>query len=142
MNTWARHITPSRYVIRVKLGFRRAFLSSDLCNNIHICRCLFIPVDVSLGTWISHVLLLQLTEYNVFMLSKVLIWFVIFVLKTQAGQRICLGREFAYRQMKIFASILLGCFIFKLNDENKTAKYKTMINLHIDGGLNIRVINR
>ncbi|XP_076921559.1 cytochrome P450 704C1-like [Bidens hawaiensis] len=60
----------------------------------------------------------------------------------QAGQRICLGREFAYRQMKIFASILLGCFIFKLSDENKTAKYKTMLNLHIDGGLNIHVFNR
>ncbi|KAD4178079.1 hypothetical protein E3N88_26670 [Mikania micrantha] len=41
-----------------------------------------------------------------------------------------------YRQMKVFASILLGCFIFKLCDENKTANYKTMLNLHIDGGLN------
>ncbi|XP_076906243.1 cytochrome P450 704C1-like [Bidens hawaiensis] len=60
----------------------------------------------------------------------------------QAGQRICLGREFAYRQMKIFASILLGCFIFKPSDESKPAKYKTMLNLHIDGGLNIHVFNR
>lgn len=60
----------------------------------------------------------------------------------QAGQRICLGREFAYRQMKIFASILLGCFTFKLSDENITAKYRIMINLHIDGGLDIRVSNR
>ncbi|XP_076921560.1 cytochrome P450 704C1-like [Bidens hawaiensis] len=62
--------------------------------------------------------------------------------KFSAGQRICLGREFAYRQMKIFASILLGCFVFKLSDESKTAKYKTMLNLHIDGGLNIHVYNR
>ncbi|CAI9278054.1 unnamed protein product [Lactuca saligna] len=60
----------------------------------------------------------------------------------QAGQRICLGREFAYRQMKIFASILLGCFVFKLSDENKTSKYKTMLNLHIDGGLHVRVFSR
>ncbi|KAJ9556463.1 hypothetical protein OSB04_011077 [Centaurea solstitialis] len=60
----------------------------------------------------------------------------------QAGQRICLGREFAYRQMKIFASILLGCFVFKLSNEDKTANYKTMLNLHIDGGLPIRVFNR
>ncbi|KAI3504352.1 hypothetical protein L1887_32953 [Cichorium endivia] len=60
----------------------------------------------------------------------------------QAGQRICLGREFAYRQMKIFASILIGCFIFKMGDKNKTAKYKTMLNLHIDGGLHVRVFNR
>ncbi|KAJ0803330.1 putative abieta-7,13-dien-18-ol hydroxylase [Helianthus annuus] len=60
----------------------------------------------------------------------------------QAGQRICLGREFAYRQMKIFSSILLGCFMFKLSDESKTAKYKTMLNLHIDGGLDIHVFKR
>ncbi|KVH91172.1 cytochrome P450 [Cynara cardunculus var. scolymus] len=60
----------------------------------------------------------------------------------QAGQRICLGREFAYRQMKIFASVLLGCFVFKLSDENKTANYKTMLNLHIDGGLHVRVFNK
>ncbi|KAI3693318.1 hypothetical protein L6452_33153 [Arctium lappa] len=60
----------------------------------------------------------------------------------QAGQRICMGREFAYRQMKIFASIMLGCFTFKLSDETKTSNYKTMLNLHIDGGLHIRVFNR
>ncbi|KAL9348443.1 hypothetical protein Peur_059809 [Populus x canadensis] len=52
-----------------------------------------------------------------------------------AGPRICLGKEFAYRQMKIFAAVLLGSFIFKLADERKPVNYRTMINLHIDGGL-------
>ncbi|KAE8693799.1 hypothetical protein F3Y22_tig00110793pilonHSYRG00034 [Hibiscus syriacus] len=31
----------------------------------------------------------------------------------QAGPRICLGKEFAYRQMKIFSAVLLRCFVFK-----------------------------
>lgn len=60
----------------------------------------------------------------------------------QAGPRICLGKEFAYRQMKIFAAVLLRFFIFKLGDERQTVKYRTMINLHIDGGLSIRAFNR
>ncbi|XP_027338635.1 cytochrome P450 704C1-like [Abrus precatorius] len=60
----------------------------------------------------------------------------------QAGPRICLGKEFAYRQMKIFSAVLLGCFRFKLNDEKKNVTYKTMINLHIDGGLEIKTFHR
>ncbi|WVZ16403.1 hypothetical protein V8G54_009385 [Vigna mungo] len=60
----------------------------------------------------------------------------------QAGPRICLGKEFAYRQMKIFSAVLLGCFRFKLNDEKKNVTYKTMINLHIDGGLEIKAFHR
>ncbi|KAI3504348.1 hypothetical protein L1887_32946 [Cichorium endivia] len=60
----------------------------------------------------------------------------------QAGQRICLGKEFAYREMKIFASALLGNFIFKLSDENKPVKFKKTLNLHLDGGLHVRVFNR
>ncbi|KAI9084545.1 hypothetical protein K1719_033533 [Acacia pycnantha] len=60
----------------------------------------------------------------------------------QAGPRICLGKEFAYRQMKIFSAILLGCFCFELNDDKKVVTYKTMINLHIDGGLQVRVFHR
>ncbi|XP_024967854.1 cytochrome P450 704C1-like isoform X2 [Cynara cardunculus var. scolymus] len=60
----------------------------------------------------------------------------------QAGPRICLGRDFAYRQMKIFSSILLGCFVFKLSDENKIPKYKTTINLQIDGPMHICVSKR
>ncbi|XP_061347254.1 cytochrome P450 704C1-like [Gastrolobium bilobum] len=60
----------------------------------------------------------------------------------QAGPRICLGKEFAYRQMKIFSAVLLGCFRFKLNDENKNVTYKTMLNLHIDGGLEVKAFHR
>ncbi|KAM7512061.1 hypothetical protein LguiB_010936 [Lonicera macranthoides] len=60
----------------------------------------------------------------------------------QAGPRICLGREFAYRQMKIFSAALIGCFMFKLGDETKPVNYRTMINLHIDGGLHVRAFHR
>ncbi|KAK4415985.1 cytochrome [Sesamum alatum] len=60
----------------------------------------------------------------------------------QAGPRICLGKEFAYRQMKIFSAVLLRFFVFKLSREGQTVKYRTMINLHIDGGLSIRAFSR
>ncbi|KAL1331418.1 hypothetical protein HN51_048682 [Arachis hypogaea] len=60
----------------------------------------------------------------------------------QAGPRICLGKEFAYRQMKIFSAVLLGCFHFELSDETKVVTYKTMINLHIDGGLEVKAFHR
>lgn len=60
----------------------------------------------------------------------------------QAGPRICLGKEFAYRQMKIFAAVLLGSFIFNLADESKPVNYRTMINLHIDGGLHVCALHR
>ncbi|KAK4371938.1 hypothetical protein RND71_007322 [Anisodus tanguticus] len=60
----------------------------------------------------------------------------------QAGPRICLGKEFAYRQMKIFSAVLLRYFVFKLSDEKKIVNYRTMINLHIDGGLHVRVFHR
>ncbi|KAG8363382.1 hypothetical protein BUALT_Bualt19G0016600 [Buddleja alternifolia] len=60
----------------------------------------------------------------------------------QAGPRICLGKEFAYRQMKIFSSVLLRFFIFKLSDEKKKVNYRTMINLHIDGGLSVCALHR
>ncbi|GKV52826.1 hypothetical protein SLEP1_g59386, partial [Rubroshorea leprosula] len=60
----------------------------------------------------------------------------------QAGPRICIGKEFAYRQMKIFSAVLLHCYAFKLSDEEKIITYRTMINLHIDGGLHILVSHR
>lgn len=60
----------------------------------------------------------------------------------QAGPRICLGKEFAYRQMKIFSAILLGSYIFKLSDEKKPITYRTMLSLHIDGGLHLRASPR
>ncbi|KAL9263087.1 Cytochrome P450 704C1-like protein [Drosera capensis] len=60
----------------------------------------------------------------------------------QAGPRICLGKEFAYRQMKIFAAILVSSFIFKLANEEEPVNYITMLNLHVDGGLHVRVMHR
>jgi len=44
--------------------------------------------------------------------------------------------------MKIFSAVLLGSFRFKLNDEKKNVTYKTMITLHIDGGLEIKAFHR
>ncbi|XP_028806203.1 cytochrome P450 704C1-like [Neltuma alba] len=55
----------------------------------------------------------------------------------QAGPRICLGKEFAYRQMKIFAAVLLGCFKLELADQRQSAKHRSMLTLQIDGGLHV-----
>ncbi|CAL4940274.1 unnamed protein product [Urochloa decumbens] len=61
----------------------------------------------------------------------------------QAGPRICLGKEFAYRQMKIFAAVLLRSFAFSLRDgEAATVNYRTMITLHIDQGLHLTATAR
>ncbi|PHU29247.1 CytochromeC1 [Capsicum chinense] len=60
----------------------------------------------------------------------------------QAGPRICLGKEFAYRQMKIFSAVLLRYFVFKLSDDKKTVNYRTMISLQIEGGLHVDVFHR
>lgn len=54
-----------------------------------------------------------------------------------AGPRICLGKDFAYRQMKIMAATLIHFFRYKLEDESKDSKYKTMFTLHIDKGLHL-----
>ncbi|KAJ4972358.1 hypothetical protein NE237_005457 [Protea cynaroides] len=59
-----------------------------------------------------------------------------------AGPRICLGKEFAYRQMKIVAMVLLHFFRFRLADEKKQVTYKTMLTLHIDSGLHLNAIPR
>lgn len=58
------------------------------------------------------------------------------------GPRICLGKEFAYRQMKILAAILIHSFRFKLRDESKAATYRTMFTLHMDNGLPIIASHR
>ncbi|KAH6770834.1 cytochrome P450 [Perilla frutescens var. hirtella] len=55
----------------------------------------------------------------------------------QGGPRICLGKEFAYRQMKIVAATLVFFFKFKLVDESKDATYRTMFTLHMDKGLSL-----
>ncbi|XP_008232704.1 PREDICTED: cytochrome P450 704C1 [Prunus mume] len=59
-----------------------------------------------------------------------------------AGPRICLGKDFAYRQMKIVSTALLSFFRFNLADETKTVTYKTMFTLHMDGGLPLRAVAR
>ncbi|KAF3433087.1 hypothetical protein FNV43_RR24189 [Rhamnella rubrinervis] len=47
------------------------------------------------------------------------------------------GKEFAYRQMKISAAVLLNFFKFKLVDEKKEATYRTMFTLQMDQGLHL-----
>lgn len=60
----------------------------------------------------------------------------------QAGPRICLGKEFAYRQMKILAAVLLRFFRFQLRNEKETAHYKMGITLLVDQGVYLRVFHR
>lgn len=62
--------------------------------------------------------------------------------RVQAGPRICLGKEFAYRQMKIFAAVLLRFFVFRLRDEKASVNYRTMITLHIEDGLHLTATAR
>ncbi|KAI3701061.1 hypothetical protein L2E82_45704 [Cichorium intybus] len=59
-----------------------------------------------------------------------------------AGPRICLGKDFAYRQMKIMSLVVLHFFVFKLADESRKVTYRTMFTLHIDGGLHLLAVPR
>ncbi|XP_009593545.1 cytochrome P450 704C1-like [Nicotiana tomentosiformis] len=59
-----------------------------------------------------------------------------------AGPRICLGKDFAYRQMKILAIALLHFFRFKLSDDTKEVTYRTMFTLHINEGLPVLAVPR
>jgi cytochrome P450 len=59
-----------------------------------------------------------------------------------AGPRICLGKDFAYLQMKIVSIALLRFFRFNLADDTKNVTYRTMFTLHIDGGLHLCAISR
>ncbi|KAI3918111.1 hypothetical protein MKX01_041431 [Papaver californicum] len=58
------------------------------------------------------------------------------------GPGICLGKDFAYRQMKIISMVLLYFFKFKLEDENKQVTYRTMLTLHMKGGLHLNAFSR
>ncbi|CAD5170432.1 unnamed protein product [Musa acuminata subsp. malaccensis] len=60
----------------------------------------------------------------------------------QAGPRICVGKEVAYRQMKTFAAVLLRFFKFKLSDKKKVVHYKTSTTLLVDEGLNLEALHR
>ena len=56
----------------------------------------------------------------------------------QAGPRVCLGKEFAYRQMKIFAAVLLYLFRFEMWEANATLGYRPMLTHKMDGPLYVR----
>ncbi|MED6181793.1 hypothetical protein PIB30_022678 [Stylosanthes scabra] len=58
------------------------------------------------------------------------------------GPRICLGKEFAYRQMKIIAMALLRFFRFKMGTEVNNVRYRVMFTIHIDQGLPLYAIQR
>lgn len=60
----------------------------------------------------------------------------------QAGPRICLGKEFAFRQMKILSIALIRYFRFKLADDTKVATYRVTITLHMKGGLQLCAVPR
>ena len=63
---------------------------------------------------------------------------LLFVTSSQAGPRICLGKEFAYRQMKIFAAVLLHLFRLEMWDADATVGYRPMLTLKMDGPLSVR----
>ncbi|XP_057852061.2 cytochrome P450 704C1 isoform X2 [Cryptomeria japonica] len=57
----------------------------------------------------------------------------------QAGPRICLGKEFAYLQMKIVAAVLLRFFKFEAV-EGKEVTYQPSLTLHMnEDGLNVHI---
>ncbi|XWS45963.1 hypothetical protein CRYUN_Cryun14cG0024500 [Craigia yunnanensis] len=59
-----------------------------------------------------------------------------------AGPRICLGKDFAFRQMKILSIALIRYFRFKLADDTKVATYRVTITLHMNGGLQLCAVPR
>ncbi|AES62631.1 cytochrome P450 family protein [Medicago truncatula] len=61
---------------------------------------------------------------------------------THTGPRVCLGKKFAYRHIKIFSAVLLGSHNYKLADQNKLVKYRTMLTLQIDDGLHVNTFHR
>ncbi|CAL4953243.1 unnamed protein product [Urochloa decumbens] len=60
----------------------------------------------------------------------------------QAGPRICLGKEFAYRQMKVLAAVLLRFFVFRPRDEEGSVRYRATITLLIESGLHLTATPR
>lgn len=68
--------------------------------------------------------------------------YVSFDISLQGGPRICLGKDFAYRQMKIVAMALLRFFRFKLANETQNVTYRVMFTLHIDKGLPLYAVQR
>ncbi|MQL82153.1 hypothetical protein Taro_014638 [Colocasia esculenta] len=60
----------------------------------------------------------------------------------QAGPRTCLGKEFAYRQMKIYWAVLLRFFRFRLRDDDEPVNCKMSLSLLIEPGIFVHVSNR
>jgi len=61
------------------------------------------------------------------------------MLGLQAGPRICLGKDFAYMQMKIVAAMLVRFFKFE-SVEGMTLRYRPSLTLHMtEDGLNLHV---
>jgi len=57
----------------------------------------------------------------------------------QAGPRICLGKDFAYMQMKIVAAMLVRFFKFE-SVEGMTVRYRPSLTLHMtEVGLNLHI---
>ncbi|CAL2227678.1 unnamed protein product [Prunus armeniaca] len=52
------------------------------------------------------------------------------------------GNDFAYREALIFSDVLWGRYVFKLSDDNKVARYKTMPTLHFKRGLYVQASPR
>ncbi|GMJ01568.1 cytochrome P450, family 704, subfamily A, polypeptide 2 [Hibiscus trionum] len=59
-----------------------------------------------------------------------------------AGPRICLGKDFAFRQMKILSIVLIRYFRFKLSDIAEDAAYKVTFTLHMKRGLHVCAVPR
>ncbi|XP_027337405.1 cytochrome P450 704C1-like [Abrus precatorius] len=59
-----------------------------------------------------------------------------------AGPRICLGKDFAYRQMKIVAMAVIRFFKLKLANGTQNVTYRVMFTLHMDKGLPLSAIPR
>ena len=53
-----------------------------------------------------------------------------------------MGKEFAYRQMKVLAAVLLRFFVFRLRDEAASVSYRATITLLIEDGLHLTATPR
>ncbi|XP_022757123.1 cytochrome P450 704C1-like isoform X1 [Durio zibethinus] len=73
---------------------------------------------------------------------SILIFFFLAAALFQAGPRICLGKDFAYRQMKILSIAILRFFRLKLVDDTKIVNYRTMLTLHMKEGLHLYAVPR
>ncbi|CAL8995881.1 unnamed protein product [Prunus brigantina] len=57
-------------------------------------------------------------------------------------QGVVWGKDFAYREALIFSAVLWGRCMFKLSDDNKVDRYRTMLTLHSKRGLYVQASPR